>query len=91
MSEEDIFADRLSGHFPWPPTRLISTTTELPFVSVVVPMRDEVRHIGGCLGSLLRQDYPRDRLEIIVAEEDRKTSRGMATLPSELASPGPPR
>ena len=40
----------------------------LPFVSVVVPMRDEERHIGGCLRSLAAQDYPRDHFEVLVVD-----------------------
>lgn len=42
----------------------------LPFVSVVVPMRNEERHIGGCLQSLAVQDYPRDRFEVLVVDGD---------------------
>jgi len=46
----------------------------LPMVSVVVPMRNEERHIADCLESLLRQDYPPTRVEILVVDgmsEDR--------------------
>lgn len=46
----------------------------LPFVTVVVPCRNEEKHIGGCLESILANDYPNDRLEILVLEgrsEDR--------------------
>ena len=39
-----------------------------PFVSVIVPMRDERRHIERCLRSLAAQDYPRDRFEVIVMD-----------------------
>jgi glycosyltransferase involved in cell wall biosynthesis len=40
----------------------------LPFVSVIVPMLNEERYITQCLLSLLSQDYPADRFEIIVAD-----------------------
>ena len=40
----------------------------LPFVSVIVPMRNEERCIGGCLRSLAAQDYPRDRFEVLVVD-----------------------
>ncbi len=46
----------------------------LPMISVVVPMRNEERHIAECLESLLRQDYPSTRVEILVVDgmsEDR--------------------
>ncbi|MDP3767191.1 MAG: glycosyltransferase family 2 protein, partial [Dehalococcoidia bacterium] len=39
-----------------------------PFVSVIVPMRNERRHIQRCLRSLAAQDYPRDRFEVIVVD-----------------------
>jgi glycosyltransferase involved in cell wall biosynthesis len=39
-----------------------------PFVSIVIPCRNEARYIGPCLDSILDSDYPRDRLEIIVAD-----------------------
>ena len=41
---------------------------ELPFVSLVLPVRNEERHIRGCLERLIDQDYPPDRLEIIVVD-----------------------
>lgn len=40
----------------------------LPFVSVIVPCRNEERFIAGCLDSILAGDYPRDRYEIIVVD-----------------------
>lgn len=45
---------------------------ELPFVSVIVPVRNEERLIADCLQSLLHQDYPKDRLEIIAVDNDSK-------------------
>ena len=39
-----------------------------PFVSVVIPMFDEERYITQCLESLLQQDYPGDRYEILVID-----------------------
>ena len=39
-----------------------------PFVSIVMPVRNEVGFIARSVGSALNQDYPRDRLEIIVAD-----------------------
>jgi chlorobactene glucosyltransferase len=45
---------------------------DLPFVSVLVPARNEEGKIGRCLESLVKQDYP--NLEIIVID-DRSTDR----------------
>ena len=39
-----------------------------PFVTVIVPMRNEERRIDRCIESILRQDYPRDRMELIIAD-----------------------
>jgi succinoglycan biosynthesis protein ExoA len=43
---------------------------EPPFVSVIVPMRNERRHIERCLRSMAAQDYPHDRFEVIVVDGD---------------------
>lgn len=39
-----------------------------PFVSVVIPIRNEARFIADLLGAVLGQDYPADRTEVIVAD-----------------------
>ena len=41
---------------------------DYPLISVVIPMRNEARSIGACLDSILAQEYPRDRLEVIVVD-----------------------
>ncbi|HXF83479.1 MAG TPA: glycosyltransferase family 2 protein [bacterium] len=43
-------------------------TAPLPFVSVILVCRNEERHIGPCLDSLLANDYPADRREILVVD-----------------------
>ncbi|MGH9549609.1 MAG: glycosyltransferase, partial [Terriglobales bacterium] len=45
---------------------------DLPFVSILVPARNEETKIGRCLDSLLAQDYP--NFEIVVID-DRSTDR----------------
>ena len=39
-----------------------------PLVSVIIPCRNEARFIGPCIESVLASAYPRDRLEVIVAD-----------------------
>jgi GT2 family glycosyltransferase len=39
-----------------------------PFISVVMPVRNEAKFIQGSLESVLRQEYPQDRVEVIVAD-----------------------
>lgn len=39
-----------------------------PFVTVAMPCLNEERHVEACLRGAMAQDYPADRLEIIVAD-----------------------
>jgi glycosyltransferase involved in cell wall biosynthesis len=39
-----------------------------PFVSVIVPCRNEVRYLQSCLDALLTNDYPADRTEILIVD-----------------------
>ena len=39
-----------------------------PFVSVVVPCRNERDHVGPCLASILGNDYPAHRREVVVVD-----------------------
>jgi glycosyltransferase involved in cell wall biosynthesis len=39
-----------------------------PFVSIVVPCRNEVGYIGAMLDSMLANPYPRDRLEVLIVD-----------------------
>jgi succinoglycan biosynthesis protein ExoA len=40
----------------------------LPYVTVLLPIRNEEKSIESCLQAVLRQDYPADRMEIIIAD-----------------------
>jgi chlorobactene glucosyltransferase len=44
-------------------------TEAAPYVTIVVPARDEAANIGRCVQSLLAQDYPVYRLAIIVVDD----------------------
>jgi cellulose synthase/poly-beta-1,6-N-acetylglucosamine synthase-like glycosyltransferase len=55
------------------------TTDKTPTVSVIVPMHNEQNNIEGCLCSLLHQQYPKDKLEIIIVN-DRSTDKTAAVL-----------
>jgi cellulose synthase/poly-beta-1,6-N-acetylglucosamine synthase-like glycosyltransferase len=44
--------------------------TRPPLVSVVVPHRNDRDRIGDCLAALAAQDWPHDRLEVVVADGD---------------------
>ncbi len=50
------------------------TADDLPFVSVIVPVRNEAGYIGRCIQALAAQDYPRDRYEVIVLDGGSRDS-----------------
>lgn len=39
-------------------------------VSIIVPILNEKKYISGCIDSLLMQDYPKERLEILLIDGD---------------------
>lgn len=43
-------------------------TNYLPFVSIIIPCRNEEKFIGKCLDSIIAQDYPKDKLEVLVVD-----------------------
>jgi succinoglycan biosynthesis protein ExoA len=76
----------------------------LPFVSVILPVRNERMALPALLGSLERQDYPRDRFEILVcdgfsgdgtrelvAERARRSSVSLRLLDNPKRRSGPAR
>lgn len=44
------------------------TRSVLPFVTVIMPIRNEARFITRSLNAVLNQDYPRELLEVLVAD-----------------------
>lgn len=54
-----------------------------PFVTVIMPVRNEARYIALSLGAALHQDYPAERFEILVADgaSDDSTRDIIAALP----------
>lgn len=52
------------------------TEAELPFVSIILPIRNERHHIGSCLDSILSGSYPAQRLEVLIVDgcSDDRTS-----------------
>lgn len=53
---------------------------DYPFVSIIIPMRDEERFIARCLQAVLDQDYPKDRTEILVMDgRSKDRSREVVT------------
>jgi glycosyltransferase involved in cell wall biosynthesis len=67
--------------------RPAATDVERPFVSVIVPCRNEITYIARCLDSILASEYPDDRFEIIVA--DGLSDDGTRLVLAEYASRHP--
>jgi len=49
-----------------------TSPSKYPRISVIVPARDEENVIGRCIESLLKLDYPRDKMEIIIVDGSSK-------------------
>ncbi len=64
----------------------MTLTEPPPFVSVVMPIRNEGEFIARSLGSVLAQDYPHDRFEILVADggSSDRTREIVASLVKEV-------
>jgi succinoglycan biosynthesis protein ExoA len=59
----------------------------LPFVSVVMPVRNERAYIERSLGAVLGQDYPAELMEIVVA--DGMSDDGTAEMLQQMAAADP--
>ncbi len=60
-----------------------------PFVSVIMPVRNEADFLADSLGAVLAQDYPPDRMEVFVA--DGMSTDGTREMVAELAARHPQR
>ena len=49
---------------------------DYPFVTVIVPARDEAAVIESCLDALLNQDYPREQFEVLLVNDRSADSTG---------------
>ena len=61
----------------------VGQTPEQPFLSIVVPVRNEERYLRQTLELLLAQEYPPDRFEILVV--DGESTDGTAHIAAEMA------
>lgn len=66
---------------------VVSAGTRLPFVSVVIPARNESINLAECVGALLNQDYPSDRITIIVVDDNSTDDTAAIALSIARRSP----
>jgi succinoglycan biosynthesis protein ExoA len=62
-------------------------TGTAPVVTLIIPMLDERRRIRGCLESILAQDYPLDRVEILLV--DGRSTDGTREIAREIMAANP--
>jgi len=60
-----------------------------PFISIVVPVRNEERHIMKCLSSLINQDYQGSNYEILIVDgmSEDGTIREILDFTEQFISP----
>lgn len=68
------------------PVPLVSTDN-FPFVTVVVPIRNEADFIAECLQSILNNKYPQEKLEVIVV--DGQSNDGTREIVQQLIATDP--
>jgi len=68
----------------------VSSASELPFVSVVVPTRDRAELLGDCLSSLAAQEYPIERYEVIVVDDGSRDQTPEVVHTMNAQASGPP-
>jgi succinoglycan biosynthesis protein ExoA len=62
-------------------------TSALPFVTIAMPSYNEERHIEACIRSVQAQDYPADRIEILIA--DGRSTDGTRAILERLSAEDP--
>ena len=63
------------------------SAADAPPLAVIVPARDEAANIGECVQSLLGQDYPAERLRIVVIDD--QSADATAAIVAALAAQHP--
>jgi chlorobactene glucosyltransferase len=67
-----------------------SPDSPLPFISVIVPARNEARNIRRCLEALLAQDYPRYAVIAVDDRSDDATPQILAQIQERHGEKSPP-
>jgi biofilm PGA synthesis N-glycosyltransferase PgaC len=65
----------------------LGNNTEQPPVSIIVPARNEEQNIEHCLNSLLVQNYPTEKLSIVVVDD--QSTDGTVEIVRRIASSSP--
>jgi len=49
--------------------------SNLPLISIIIPCRNEEKYIGQCLDSIIAQDYPNNKIEVLVVDGRSEAER----------------
>ena len=52
-------------------------------VSIIIPCRNEERHIGKCLDSIIANDYPKDKLQVLIIDGNSADQRKVRIVLSD--------
>ena len=69
------------------PSSPVPGTSTAIVVTLIVPMRNERRRLRGCLASILAQDYPLDRVEVLLL--DGQSTDGTQEIAREIIEANP--
>lgn len=69
---------------PWLKSNQRQPAAEQPLVSILIPARNEELNLGGCIASVLAQDYP--NIEIVVLDD--QSTDGTAAIAASAAGRG---
>ena len=50
------------------PEIMESSLNTYPLISIIIPCLNEEKYLGKCLDSIIRNDYPKDKLEILAVD-----------------------
>jgi glycosyltransferase involved in cell wall biosynthesis len=62
-------------------------SSELPFITIIMPIRNEGHYIARALNAVLAQDYPVDKVEILVV--DGMSEDGTRDIVTAMAAGNP--
>ncbi len=70
----------------------MNTKASLPFISVIIPVKNAEKFLTPCLKSLSQLNYPKDKYEIIISDSDStdKTRQIAVSLGAKVVTAGAP-
>lgn len=96
QAEQAALEDLHQGGFVERRWQGLAELAEIPFVSIIIPVKDRADDLRNCLTSLQKLDYPREMLEVIVIDDGSTdhtpqvaVELGARLIPSGASGGGP--